>query len=184
MPQHGQFYIKPFARTGSRITARGASAERYGNASGEDRQNDSAFCDALTRAVMGEYVEKIWPNNPGMMGEYMYRNRLNLSTTQIIQAQGKPIGRIAIQINDDCIKLDNLQLMPEYQKKGIGSEIMRQLIAFSKEEQKPIHLLVLENNPAIHLYERCGFTAVGEKDHRIIMQRPYDLMVEKSGMVK
>ena len=51
----------------------------------------------------------------------------------------------------------------KYRGKGVGTRLMTELMALAKERFKIelLHLEVYEGNPAIHLYERLGFTQYG-----------------------
>ena len=67
-------------------------------------------------------------------------------------------------------QLDDLYVLPGFQNKGIGSDILKYCIEISP---KPIYLYVFSSNfGAIRFYERFGFTireAVGKT--RLIMHR-------------
>ena len=53
-------------------------------------------------------------------------------------------------------ELDDLYVLPEFQNRGIGSEILKKCIA---ESENSIYLYVFSRNTrAIALYERFGFT--------------------------
>lgn len=164
----GKFCPTPFVVKGKLVSFRPAVAE------------DAELCTQLTQGVMAPYVQKIWPNNDEVMQEYIHRNRLNVDTTVIILCGTNAVGRMAVSETEQAIKLDNMQLLPDLQNKGIGGNLMKQLVAYSQTKKKPLSLLVLENNPAIHLYERCGFSPAGEvRDHRIVMERPFSLKTER-----
>ena len=67
-------------------------------------------------------------------------------------------------------ELDDLYVLPGFQNKGIGSEILKKCIA---ESAKPLYLYVFSRNiRAISFYKRLGFSAretVGKT--RLIMAR-------------
>lgn len=72
----------------------------------------------------------------------------------------------------------------EMRGKGVGKFLIEQLMKLAKEKFKIeiLHLEVYEGNPAIHLYERCGFNRFGCHTHfikdngqyipKVFMQRP------------
>jgi ribosomal protein S18 acetylase RimI-like enzyme len=59
------------------------------------------------------------------------------------------------------IRLVDIALLPEYRRRGIGGEIIRQLAAESEEKGIPLRLSVFRSNPAARLYARLGFVATG-----------------------
>jgi RimJ/RimL family protein N-acetyltransferase len=54
---------------------------------------------------------------------------------------------------------------PEHRNKGIGSDLMKNIIHLAKSEFKIelLHLQVYAKNPAVHLYERFGFKEFGNQ---------------------
>lgn len=54
---------------------------------------------------------------------------------------------------------------PNHRGKGIGTKLIQNLIHLAKDRFKIelLHLQVYQDNPAIHLYERMGFTEFGKQ---------------------
>jgi len=65
----------------------------------------------------------------------------------------------------DEVQIMNLAVLPKYRKMGIGAGLLSKLFDLSAEKGcRFITLEVGEDNlPAISLYEKCGFTAVGTR---------------------
>lgn len=70
-----------------------------------------------------------------------------------------------------------------YRGKGIGTQLMRELMALAKERFKLefLHLEVYEGNPAINLYRRLGFEQYGFQRHFMKDQGRYigKIMMQK-----
>lgn len=62
---------------------------------------------------------------------------------------------------DDHIPELGMAVVPEFRGKGIGSGLLKHLLAQGKYSS--ISLSVSPQNPAMRLYERLGFRKVGEK---------------------
>ena len=73
--------------------------------------------------------------------------------------------------DDDQVVLNALELLPEYQRRGLGTAITQQVIENAAREGKPVWLQVLKVNPARQLYERLGFDTTGESPTHYHMQR-------------
>jgi orotate phosphoribosyltransferase len=65
-----------------------------------------------------------------------------------------------------------IEIHPEYQRKGIGTTLINNIIADSAQNMKPVRLRVLKVNPAKGLYERLGFSTVEETSTHYIMRTP------------
>ncbi len=71
----------------------------------------------------------------------------------------------------------------KFRNKGIGTVLLSYLMKVAKEKFKIeiLHLEVYEGNPAIHLYQRMGFTQYGVETHFIKDQGEYisKIMMQK-----
>jgi GNAT superfamily N-acetyltransferase len=71
----------------------------------------------------------------------------------------------------DAIFLGQLYLKARFQRQGIGSRVVRLLIEEAASTGKAVALAVVKINPARRLYERLGFRATHEDQHKIYMRR-------------
>lgn len=53
-----------------------------------------------------------------------------------------------------------IAVLPEYRNRGIGTQLLKQIIADAKQVYPAISLSVRTDNPAYHLYQRIGFEVV------------------------
>lgn len=72
------------------------------------------------------------------------------------------IGRLIVDRSGDDINLMDIALLPEHRNAGVGSSFIKDLQLESAETNKPLRLHVETFNPAFNLYERMGFTKIGE----------------------
>jgi ribosomal protein S18 acetylase RimI-like enzyme len=90
--------------------------------------------------------------------------------TRIITLDGQDIGWVEFRETGGEIFLKQLYISPAYQRKGMGSQVMRRL-----EERcgtvKSMALFVLKNNPAFRFYRRHGFDVVRETHTTFVMRR-------------
>ena len=82
---------------------------------------------------------------------------------RIISLDGKDVGLLQVAELPTEIRLQKFFVSPQYQRSGIGSEILSTLLATWRSTGKKIVLRVLKNNPARRLYERLGFSVVAEE---------------------
>ena len=81
---------------------------------------------------------------------------------KLIVVDEKPAGRILVFRETDANLLVDIALLDEYRNRGIGTQLLRELIASSEKEGRGVRLQVLKNNPACRLYQRLGFIQTGE----------------------
>ena len=86
-----------------------------------------------------------------------------------------------IRPSDGDLFLANVYLLPEFQNRGVGSMVVRGLMAEARDLGVPLTLNVLRNNPdARRLYERLGLHMVGENEERFFMSTNTEHKVERS----
>ncbi|MDD3370508.1 MAG: GNAT family N-acetyltransferase [Alphaproteobacteria bacterium] len=100
----------------------------------------------------------------------MQRVMDNFDCAQIIRLEGKDIGLLKVDRASDPWMLKQIQLRPEYQNKGLGEKILRQILGDAREKSVDVGLQVYKNNPAKRFYERAGFNEVGRNDIACTMQ--------------
>ncbi len=81
---------------------------------------------------------------------------------RIISVDGNDVGWLQVAELPTEIRLQKFFVSPEYQRSGIGSEVLSNLLAIWRSTGKKIVLKVLKNNPARRFYERLGFSVIAE----------------------
>jgi len=88
----------------------------------------------------------------------------------IIQMDGVDIGRLYADRQDDCLRVIEFTIAPEWRGRGIGTDILRSLMNEAHGGKVAVRLSVEKNNPAISLYLRHGFAAVEDRGSHIAME--------------
>lgn len=130
---------------------------------------DADFVNNLTRVAMNKYVEATWHTTHERESYYL-SNLFDQENTRIIQYGTVDIGRISVKQFYDHILFEEIHLLPDYQRRGIGTLLLQELLAHAKKEQLPVRLMVLQINPARQLYERLGFSIYSEDRERYYME--------------
>jgi GNAT superfamily N-acetyltransferase len=86
-------------------------------------------------------------------------------TLSVIEKDGVPIGRLRVVRDDTAITLAGIQLLPDFQNKGIGSILLDQLKEEAELKQISLNLSVEKDNPnAQRFYNRLGFIISDEDE--------------------
>jgi len=102
--------------------------------------------------------------------EVNFARFFKLDEARIFTADGRNVGWIQEQVDDTSINLGSFYVMHEVQRRGIGTQVLRTLLAHAAEESKAITLSVVKINPAWHFYERHGFRITHEDEHKFYMR--------------
>jgi ribosomal protein S18 acetylase RimI-like enzyme len=87
-----------------------------------------------------------------------------------VHANNLAVGFIMAPIKDGARWIHTICIVPEHQRKGIGTEVLRRAVAQAKEQKMSLYLSVLKVNPARRLYERLGFRVIEETKHHFKMR--------------
>ncbi|MCB9798556.1 GNAT family N-acetyltransferase [Candidatus Nomurabacteria bacterium] len=100
-----------------------------------------------------------------------YSEKFDPKKIQIIGWNNTDVGRLRVVRSPDQIYIGGIQILPTFQKKGIGSAIMIDLIKESDARHIPIRLEVAPVNIiAQTFYEKLGFVKIGKKKKDWIME--------------
>ena len=91
-----------------------------------------------------------------------YEIRYPTSTDAIVMSDGVAIGRILVDRSGDAIVLVDVCLVPVARGRGIGTQLLADLQTEAERLGRKVNLQVATGNPAQRVYERLGFTVVGE----------------------
>ena len=90
----------------------------------------------------------------------------------IIECDGAPIGRLYIATLDGRDRrIMDIALLAEYRNRGIGTALIRDIMAAADRDGMLVSLHVEFWNPALQLYERLGFHEAARNDVYIRMER-------------
>lgn len=94
----------------------------------------------------------------------------------VAEADNEIVGAVWVRIMNDYGHIDDetpsfaISLLKEYRNDGIGTELMKQMLAKLKiQGYKQASLAVQKKNYAVRMYQKTGFEIVDENDEEYIM---------------
>ena len=92
-----------------------------------------------------------------------YEARFPDAEYDVIVIDGKPAGRMWIGRTEEEIRLLDIALLPEFQNRGAGTILIRQLIEEAKTTGKRLrHMVFVLNDDATRFYDRLGFVVIDD----------------------
>jgi len=93
----------------------------------------------------------------------------------LIALDGTDVGWLQAITQDDELFLAQMFVDGPFQRRGIGTEVMKLLIGEANEFNRAVRLNVVRINPARRLCERLGFRVTHEDDRKLYMKRDPDV---------
>jgi ribosomal protein S18 acetylase RimI-like enzyme len=119
---------------------------------------DDAQKDAFLRAQFG--AQDRW-----------YHEHYPRASLELVVLDGEPAGRLYLHRGENEIRIVDIALLPEHRGKGIGSALLRDLLAEADAAGKRVTIHVERLNPALRLYERLGFSVAADKGVYLFLER-------------
>jgi ribosomal protein S18 acetylase RimI-like enzyme len=122
----------------------------------------------IHRAALGPYVEQTWGWDEEWQAGH-FREHFDVSVRRVIEYRGQAIGFLDVIEEEGRTLLASIRITPEFQRRGIGTSLIRGVLHGAASRRVPVVLRVLRINPARSLYERLGFETVGASDTHYTM---------------
>ncbi len=90
----------------------------------------------------------------------------------IVEQAGSPIGRLCVDCEAVDVRIVDIALLPDWHGRGIGTELLRAVLAKADAKRQPCSLSVEQGSRARRLYERLGFRPGADTGLYTQMHRP------------
>jgi GNAT superfamily N-acetyltransferase len=136
--------------------------------------HDFEYCRRLYFGEMRWIIEELRLDRTSQ--ETSFRQQWNSTQVRLIALDGTDVGWVQTITEDDELFVAQMFVDSRFQRKGIGTEVMRQLISEATAFNLAVRLNVVRINPARRLYERLGFRVTHEDDRKCYMKRDADVI--------
>jgi GNAT superfamily N-acetyltransferase len=120
--------------------------------------------------AMGETLQRTLGSNPERQAALLLA-LWDLGGIRIIVAAGREIGWIQIAPAEAAVFVRHFCIDPDYQRLGIGSQVLRHVIDEAWASGQAVTLGVVKGSRARRFYERLGFRGTHADLHHQYMRR-------------
>jgi ribosomal protein S18 acetylase RimI-like enzyme len=90
---------------------------------------------------------------------------------EVLLVDGEPAGRFYVDRGEDEIHVIDIALLPPFRNRGIGSQLLGEVLAEGARTGVKVTIYVEKNNPAKRLYQRLGFGVIDQDDVYYLMAK-------------
>ena len=95
------------------------------------------------------------------MQQCEYESRFPASRHDVIVVDGADAGRMWVGADETQVRLLDIAILPDYQNRGVGTVLIKQLIEEVRASNKRLrHMVFVYNDDAHRFYERLGFVVI------------------------
>jgi GNAT superfamily N-acetyltransferase len=133
-------------------------------------QADEAFAYQVRETTMRDYVIETWGVWNAVEARAQINKDIRSLKSKIIVIDGQDAGILRVEEFETHIHLDQLWILPEFQRQGFGRVILVQILEQAKARGLPLRLWVLRVNPAREFYKRLGFSIIEQTQTSLHME--------------
>ena len=101
-----------------------------------------------------------------------YREHYAEASYEVVLIDGEPGGRLYVHRGEHEIRIVDIALLPEHRGNGVGTSLLRDVLAEADAAGKRVTIHVERLNPALRVYERLGFSVAEDKGVYLLLARP------------
>ena len=126
----------------------------------------------MKKAAFRAYAELVWGWDEDEQRQLHVR-RFREQDYRIINLGGIDIGIISISMQPDCLFVNQIYVLPEHQRQGVGRKCMEYIMKRATRLGLKVRLQVLKVNPrALAFYKSLVFTIAEDTGTHLQMEGP------------
>lgn len=102
--------------------------------------------------------------------QHHYKTNYPTAKHDIIFSDGKPVGQMYVARLEQEIRIVDFIVLPAERNAGIGSYLLKKLLAEARIEGKPTRVYVEDFNPSLSFFKRLGFTVRQQDGFHLLME--------------
>ncbi|HHX8443443.1 TPA: GNAT family N-acetyltransferase [Vibrio diabolicus] len=137
----------------------------------EADNGDYEFLFELKKSAEFEPIKAVFGWDESVQRD-IHRDEWEEEKPTIITIDEVPVGSYLVQFHSEHLYFGRFFLLPEYQGKGIGSDVLKTVIQLADEKLLSIRLCYLQGNRVGQLYKRLGFEVTKQDEQFVHMVKP------------
>lgn len=130
---------------------------------------DFDYCKRLYFAEMEWIIKELLLDRAAQAASF--QQQWDLMQVRIIALDGSDVGWVQTITQDDELFVAQMFVDRPFQRRGIGTEVMKLLLGEAARVNQTMRLAVVKINPGVRLYKRLGFQVIREDDRKFYMKR-------------
>ena len=135
--------------------------------------DEQRFAFEVKRAALREHVAQVWGWDDAVQQAF-HASDWASHRPDVIELDGMPIGTVETIAHADHLYVGEFYLLPAYQRRGIGRQVLEDILARADRLSLRVRLQFLKVNPVRSLYERAGFRVTEESETHFFAERPVE----------
>jgi GNAT superfamily N-acetyltransferase len=131
---------------------------------------DYEFSYQVKKAAEGALITEVFGWDEAFQREY-HLNEWMRKRPSLITLNGKAVGTVEVADEGGVRRIGQFFILPEFQNRGIGSEVLRRVLRQADDKGQEVRLTLLAGNRCESLYRRHGFQGTGEDGALRFMRR-------------
>ena len=116
---------------------------------------------AIRIEVMREHLERVFRYKPSR-ARRIFREHFDEPGMRLILIGDEIVGCVGFRRETDCVKIDSFYLARRFHNSGLGTTILKVLLAEADALRLPVRIEVLTGSKADRFYLRAGFVKLRE----------------------
>jgi ribosomal protein S18 acetylase RimI-like enzyme len=130
---------------------------------------DREFLFEVRRAALRAYVEQTSGWDDAEQRVIADKEFADLPFA-VVEESGRAVGHVCVLHESEYDVIDEIALLPDAQGRGIGTQLLLDILLAARRRGVPVRLSVFVTNPAQALYARLGFEVVRIQEPRMSME--------------
>jgi len=99
-----------------------------------------------------------------------YRSQFPEASYQLILKNTEPVGRLYVLRDATEIRILDITVLPQYRNAGIGTSLIRDVLAEADRSGQTVTIWVEQFNPSQALFQRLGFAKIQDDGYSDLFQ--------------